>query len=267
MQILADADLTRVEAKLLLTLLVTKKATINELVDITKMDRGNIYRKLKKLESLGLLKIQIGKPTIYSTFPFPIITRILLANKKREYHKLTKSLEKIAKDIDIIEEKTDYKKQDTEYFCIYPCRLDVFCKKWEKTLTKITSSVDLIVTEKREPKNGPLWNIYYTLLQKGIKVRWLIDRSTKNDQEFEIRLRQVKNLLLKFPNLKLRVCFDNIKPYGGICDDSFGFIFLTSNPPLKCSKTFWTNNKEILSNIKEHFELSWEKAKPYSLTT
>jgi sugar-specific transcriptional regulator TrmB len=251
----------------LLTLLVKKRATIHELVDLLKMDRGNIYRKLKKLENLGLLKLQIGKPTIYSTFPFPIIAKILVANKKREYHKLTKSLEKIAKDIDLIEEETDDKKQDTDYFCIYPCRLAVFCKKWEKTLTNIISSVDLIVTEKREPKNDRIWKIYYNLLQKGVKVRWLIDRSTKNDHEFKITVNQVKNLLLKFPNLELRVCFDSIKPYGGICDDSFVFIFLTSNPPLKCSKTFWTNNKEILTNFKQHFELSWQNAKPYSLTT
>ena len=67
-----------------------------------------------------------------------------------------------------------YKKlPEEEYFTILPGK-EAFIKKWEKTLRDVKKSVDLIVTEKREPKDEPIWEIYKNLLEKGVKVRWIL---------------------------------------------------------------------------------------------
>lgn len=119
--------------------------------------------------------------------------------------------------------------------------------------------MDLIVTEYREIKDEPIWNIYDDLLQKGVKVRWLFDRSTKDDQEFILRVKQFEHLL-NYQDLYLKVCIDCLRPYGGILDNKTAVIILDEEKTLKCTRTLWTNNTQILLNFKKHFEAMWNKA-------
>jgi hypothetical protein len=178
--------------------------------------------------------------------------------KKQEYRKTVESLEKLAKQVDVF--KTTKNQTAKEFFKIHQGDPHVFTFHWQKILSTVQKTIDLIITEYREPKNDDLWNIYKKLFQKGAKVRCIIDRSLGNDDEFKMRIKQFEHLL-DFPNIEIKLCFECKKPYGMLVDKKTTILFLDDVIPLKYSRTLWTNNKQITLNFKEHFEINWKKAK------
>jgi sugar-specific transcriptional regulator TrmB len=256
-RILTDVGLTVLQAKIFLGILASGKADVGKISKITGIDRSNIYKTIKDLEELELIEKYVGKSAVYAPIPIQMAINILCERKKHDYIKSVEELNQLAKEIDPID-KYDMKKMK-DYFKILPSGTEIFSRNWEKTLKKIEHSIDLIVTEHREIKDEPVWDIYENLLQRGINVRWLFDRSEKNDQEFVLRIKQFEKLL-KYPELEIRACFDCLRPFGGVLDNNMAVIFLDRGSHLKCVRSLWTNNPEIVLNFREHFNTCWEKS-------
>lgn len=260
---LIKAGLTLMQSKVYLALIDLGHARISEISKISQIDRSNIYKLLRDLEDLELIEKDVGRHTSYCPLPLEIALSILINRKKLEYNETVKALEKMARTSNkIYADNIEHKKED--YFKIYPAGSHVFCKKWETTLKEVKQSVDLIATEQREPKDDPIWRIYESLLKKGVKVRWIIDRSTGDNQEFSLRVKQFQHLFV-YPNIEMRSCYNCPQPYGVICDNNLAIVMLCKNPPVKVAKSFWTNNEQILQNFREHFEINWEKGIPYGV--
>ena len=257
MKTLRKAGLTDLQARVYLGVLSLGKANLFKISQHTNIDKSNVSKALKNLLTFELIERYIGKSTVFKPVPLQVAILILTQRKKHEYLETIEGLEHLAKEVEIAENVEIVQEED--YFKILPSGTESFSRNWEQALKKIKHSVDLILTEKREIKDEPIWEIYDTLLQKGVKVRWLFDRSTKDDQEFNMRIRQFENLL-KYPNLEMRICFNCLKPYGVMCDKDFVIIFLDEGTPLKCIRSFWTNNSQMVLNFKNHFEGLWEKA-------
>ena len=257
-----DAGLTNLQARVYLGILSLGEGNVTTISKFTEMDRSNVYKTIKDLEKKELIEKYVGTKTIYKPIPLQMAISILSNRKKQEYRQLVDGLEELAKDLDPIENYK--KKKERDYFKILPAGTESFSRNWEKTLKNVKQCVDLIVTENREIKDEPIWNIYDQLLQNGVKVRWLFDRSTKNDQEFILRIKQFEHLL-KYHNLELKICFNCLKPYFGIIDNDFVVVFLDEGTHLKCVRTLWTNNSQMLLNFKEHFETRWNNSIPLSI--
>ena len=257
-----DAGLTNLQARVYLGFLSLGEGKGTTISKFTEIDRSNVYKTIKDLEKMELIEKYIGIKTKYKPIPLQMAISILSNRKKQEYRQLVDGLEELAKDLDPI--KNYEKKKESEYFKILPAGTEVFCRNWEKTLKNVNRYVDLVVTEHREIKDEPIWDIYVDLLDKGIQVRWLFDRSTKDDQEFILRIKQFEHLL-KYQNLELKICFNCLKPYFGIIDNYILVIFLDEGTHLKCVRTLWTNNSQILLNFKEHFETLWNNSIPYQV--
>lgn len=255
-----SAGLTSMQSRVYLALIQEGRANVSTISSISDIDKSNVYRTIKDLERFELIEKQIAPCTTYSAVPLSIGISILIDRKKQEYKKTLDRLDKLAKNANrFYDHKTI---QEKDYFKIFPAGSYTFCRKWEKTLKKTKNSVDIIVTEKREPKDEQIWDIYNDLLKRGVNVRWIIDRSFKDDNEFNLRVKQFQHLF-KYPTIKMRICFDCLKPWGIVLDDELVIIFLDENPPIKYSRTLWTNNSQILRNFKEHFEINWQKATPH----
>ena len=248
---------------MLISLVELGEASIKKISEISHIDRSNVNKAMKDLEELNLIKKQIGPPTMYYPVALPIVTSILINRKKREYKKTLAGLEEFAKKSDGFFQKNTNDKKD--FFELYPSGSEVFCNRWEKTLKTIKNCVDIIATEQREPKDEPIWEIYDTLLKKGVQVRWLIDRSFGDDEEFSMRVKQFQHLFC-YPNIKMKICHECLEPYGAICDDQLVILFLCDKPPIKCAKSLWTNNRQILLTFKEHFQINWNKATCYPVS-
>lgn len=252
-----SAGLTGLEARVFLTLYDLQKANVSEISKRSDIDRSNIYKTLKKLEDLKLVERELDTTSRYNPVPLPVAISILTNMKKQEYRKTVESLEKLAKQVDVF--KTTKSQESEEFFKIHPGDSHVFTFHWEKFLSDAKKTVDLIVTEYREPKNHNLWYIYEKLLQRGVTIRCIIDRSLGNDDEFKMRIKQFEHLL-QFPNVEIKICSECKKPYGMHVDEKNIILFLDDVIPLKSSRTLWTNNKQITRNFKEHFEINWKKA-------
>ena len=259
---LMDAGLTNLQARVYLGILSLGEGTVTRISKFTEIDRSNVYKTMKDLEKMELIEKYIGTKTIYKPIPLQLAISILSNRKKQEYRQLVDGLEELAKDLDPL--KNYKKKKETDFFKILPAGTESFSRNWEITLKNVKRSVDLIVTEHREIKDEPIWDIYTDLLQKGVRVRWLFDRSTKNDQEFNLRIKQFEHLL-KYDNLELKICFNCLKSYFGIIDNDFVVIFLDEGTHLKCVRTLWTNNSQILLTFKEHFQTHWNNSLPYQV--
>jgi sugar-specific transcriptional regulator TrmB len=253
-----SAGLTGLEARVFLTLCNLQKATVSEISKKSSIDRSNIYKTLQKLEDLKLVERELDTTARYNPVPLPVAISILTNIKKQEYRKTVKSLEKLAKQVDVF--RTTESQMPKEFFKIHPGDPHVFTFHWQKLLSTVQKSVDLIITEYREPKNDDLWNIYKKLFHRGVNVRCIIDRSLGNHDEFKMRIKQFE-YLLSYPNVEIKICSECKKPYGMVVDGKNIILFLDDVIPLKSSRTLWTNNKQITRNFTEHFEISWKKAK------
>ena len=80
-----------------------------------------------------------------------------------------------------------------------------------------------------------------------------------------MRVKQFQHLFC-YPNIKMKICYECLEPYGAICDNEIAIILLTDGPPVKCAKSLWTNNRQILLTFKEHFEINWNKATCYPVS-
>ena len=259
---LMDAGLTNLQARVFLGILSLGEGTVSTISKFTEIDRSNVYKTIKDLAKMELIEKYVGTKTKYKPIPLQMTISILSNRKKQEYRTLLDGLQELAKDFDPLDNYK--KKKESDYFKILPAGTESFSRNWEITLKNVKRSVDLIITEHREIKDEPIWNIYDELLYKGVNVRWLFDRSTKNDQEFILRVKQFEHLL-KYSNLELKICFDCLKPYFGIIDNDFVVVFLDEGTHLKCVRTLWTNNRQMLLNFKEHFETHWNNAIPYQV--
>ena len=259
-----NAGLTSLQSRVYLALIKEGKTNVTRISEVSDIDKSNVYRALKDLEKLELIETQIGPSKIYKPVPLSICLSILLKKKKEDFYKLRKNLNKLAKEVDSFYEKANIPNKDV--LKIYPSGSFTFCRKWEKTLKKVQNSVDLIATEHREPKDDPIWDIYVDLLKKGVKVRWIIDRSFGDDKEFAMRVKQFQHLF-RYPTIEMKICYNCLEPYGVICDNKLVIIFLCDKPPIKYAKTLWTNNRQILLNFKEHFEINWSKGICHTLRT
>ena len=198
-----NAGLTSMQARVFISLIELGQASIQKISEISNIERSNANKTMKDLEELELVKKQIGPPATYYPIPLSIAMSIMINRKKIEFNKMLYGLEKFAKNSDVFIQHKNNEKKD--FFELYPPGSEVFCRLWEKTLKTVKNSVDIIVTEQREPKDDPIWEIYDTLLKKGVQVRWLLDRSIGDDDEFSMRVQQFQHLL-KYPNIKMKIC-------------------------------------------------------------
>jgi sugar-specific transcriptional regulator TrmB len=256
---LTSAGLTVLQANVYFALVRSGKANIKSISQLTSLDRSNVYKTIETLQQLGLVEKMVGIPNSYIALPIEYGLSMLLKKKTQECAALKKKSNDFLKKFVVV-----YKKMpEEEYFTILPGK-GAFIKKWEETLKTVEYSVDIIVTEKREPEDEPIWEIYRNLLfPKGVKVRWIIDRSRRNDKEFLLRVKEFRELL-KYSNLKMKISFEILKPYGITCDDKFAVFVLDSTPCVKHSRTLWTNNRAMVRSFQEHFEAKWASSQEYN---
>ena len=255
---LTSAGLTFLQAKVYFALIKAGKADTKMLSKTADLDRSNTYKTIEALQNIGLVEKILGFPHSYVGVTLEEAFEILLDKKAKDYAASKRKSKMLIKKFATIYQQSP----EEEYFNVLPGK-EAFIKKWEKTLKTVEHNLDLIVTEKREPKDSPIWEIYEKIvLPKGVKVRWILDRSGRDDREFSLRVKEFEHLFV-FPNLQMKISFESLKPYGICCEDKFVVYFLDPTSQVKNSRTLWTNNPAMISAFQEHFEVKWSAAEEY----
>ncbi|MFB3888262.1 MAG: TrmB family transcriptional regulator [Candidatus Bathyarchaeia archaeon] len=255
---LVAAGLTILQAKVYFALVRVGKADVKTISQSASLDRSNTYKTMDSLKKFGLVEEIVGTPHSYVAIPMEFGLSMLLKKRTQELARSKKKADEFLKKFSIV-----YQQQpEEEYFTILPGR-EAFIKKWESTLKTVTHSVNVIATEKREPEDAPVWEIYRdSLLPKGVRVRWILDRSRKDNREFLLRVKEFEDLF-EYSNLSVRTSADSAKPYGITCDDKFAVFFLDPTSCVKHSRTLWTNNPTMIMAFQDHFEAKWRTSEEY----
>ena len=94
---LACLGLTVLQAKVYLTLVNQKKATIKKISQISGVARQEIYRVICELQERGLVEKVIAKPTEYIPVPIQDGIKILVDRKHKESSESNKKAMKLLK--------------------------------------------------------------------------------------------------------------------------------------------------------------------------
>lgn len=81
---LTSYGLTLNEAKVYLFLLVSRDSSVKTISDSLKLHRVEVYRKLRELEELGLVELQLGVPKRYAAVAAEDALTVLLSRREKE---------------------------------------------------------------------------------------------------------------------------------------------------------------------------------------
>lgn len=255
---LISVGLTNNEAKVLLAILNSERATAKMISKISEMDRSNVYKTLNRLEEKGVIIKVVGIPNSYVSMRMEQIISILMEAKKEEYQKIQAESKKLVQHFE------NYKKNNRaaeEFVKILPGK-DATYTNWIETLRTIQNTYDLVTSGKREKFGSQVAEICVSLLEKGVKIRVIFDRSDHDDNEFLLNAAQYREVF-KYPNFQSRFSFSPIKPYMNICDNKIAAILLDNTKYFNTSRVLWTNNSGIIRTCKQRFDLLWNLAMEY----
>ena len=86
--------LTRVQARIFLSVLKSGSTSFNEISSISGIARSEVYREMTKLENLGLVERSLGRPITITAIDIDQSLANLLKDKKRENECLLRNFEK-----------------------------------------------------------------------------------------------------------------------------------------------------------------------------
>jgi predicted transcriptional regulator len=251
---LNKAGLTIIQARVYLALVKKGKRDIKSLSKDCNIDRSNAYKAITDLQEFGLVKKLLGKPNYYEAIEPELGISLLLKKKTDEFQDICEKASNLSKKLAL----TVVQHSENEYVSIMPPEFK--SSNWiKKTFPHIQRKVDLLFYEKREAYDMSAFDRYPKMFSKGGRVRWIFNRSTYEDNEFTLRIRQFNNLL-KYPNPEVKYTFIDAKPMG-IIDDKFVFFFIDQGKPLKESRKLFTNNVNLLSVAQTYFEKIWSESK------
>jgi sugar-specific transcriptional regulator TrmB len=249
-----SAGLTTLQAKVYLGIVQTKKADVKTISKITNIDRSNVYKTLLSLQDQGIVIKLLQTPSQYIASPPQQVISALIKEKKTELLKIQTSSQKI---IQKLTSDNEYFPSE-EFLLIFPGK-EPFYRKWESTVKSVQNNLDIISSERREPKDTSTIEAVVPLLKRGAQVRVIFDRSEHNDGEFTLRIKQLQNLR-KYRNWKGKFSFRSQRPFMAIKDRNLAVICLDQCKLFKNSRTLWTNNPNIVSTSQNRFDTLWEAA-------
>ena len=243
--------LTKVQARLYLSLVESGPSRILAISKVSKVARPEIYRNLSKLQQLGLVEKIIETPLEYRAIPMKEGISLLLETKTRQYEKIrseAKILLSTAKT-----EKLDAKKQmEIPQFVLIPRRTVI--ERIRFAIEKAQLSIDLVLSWKRFSRGiaSTFAESMEIAWAKKVKIRFIIESPLENKTA-----KQLIQFCRAKPFCQLRFIPHYPKTIFGIFDKQEVFIIAKSKTDLSGSPALWSNNESLISVLQDHFEILW----------
>ncbi len=180
--------LTRIQAKIYISLLFIGEGTIKGISQVSKVSRQDIYQALKTLEISGLVNKIISTPTRYRSVPVNEGASILLQLKDEELESLHKKADDFSPDLSPSSAMTRYSEKENEFMLIPKknclrrnCKGCIVRRTFENT-EKTMETMNTLETFKKYLLVSDNW---YKALEKGAKVRILISNPEKLNPKLE----------------------------------------------------------------------------------
>jgi len=241
--------LTLVQAKTYLTLASAEALTIKEISKASKIPRTDLYRTMTDLKEFSLIEKIIGNPNKYKAAPIKQTIKQLIKNKKKETNEIAKKATKLANKL---EKKTIKETQNTQNrFILIPSKRTPI--KIAEAINRSNKTIDLLVSIQRFSRG---FDVFFEKLERSWKkkVKWRIILEIPPDKNYSYS--NVK-LCQKQSSCEIRFLPSPINTATGIYDQKEVFIIENPKAGLADSPALWTDNKSLISLVKDYFEFLW----------
>jgi sugar-specific transcriptional regulator TrmB len=252
-QILTRLGLTTRQAVVYLTLAKLGKAKISTVSSTSKIDRGNTYRVIARLQELKLVEKVIAYPSVFEALPVPEGIAMLLERREKEQAAFKVKVKKVIESHKQGSEVDST--QDKYQFALIPGgKLSdrKASEMWDSN--KRTHKILIYWKDFRHRKN--FVNPWRKLLKKGVEFQVIIFFQGKEKLPEEI-----EDLRKQYSRLQIRSTSKPPKSTISIIDGEKAFISLTPSLFPSNSPSLWVNNPILVEIIQEYFENIWLDSK------
>jgi sugar-specific transcriptional regulator TrmB len=253
-QILTRLGLTTRQAIVYLTLAKLGKAKISTISSTSKIDRGNTYRVMTRLQELNLVEKVIAYPSVFEALPVPEGIAMLLERKEKEQAAFKVKVKKVierhkqSSEVDPI--------QDDCQFALIPGGKLTYRKVTEMWDSNKRTHKIIIYWKDFKHRTNQFITIWRKLLKKGIKFQAIIFFQGK-----EKLPKEIEDLRKQYSRFQIRSTSRPPKSTISIIDGEKAFISLAPSLFPSNSPSLWINNPILVEIIQEYFENIWLDSK------
>ena len=251
LQVLIDLGLTKVQARVYLTLIESGPSRISAISRISRVARPEIYRNLSKLQRLGLVERIIETPLEYRAVLMIEGVSRLLQTKTQKYEKVRAEAKILLRATKM--EKPNKKEQiKISQFVLIPRRRVI--RRIRTAIEEAQLSIDLVLSWKRFSRGiaSTFAESIETAWAKSVKIRFIIESPLESKTA-----KQLTQFCRKKPSCQTRFAPHYPKATFGIYDKKEIYLIAKSKTDLPGSSALWSNNQNLISVAQDYFEILW----------
>ena len=252
--LLVDVGLTKIQAKLYMTLLRFEEADGKTLSKKANVPRPEVYRALGELEKKGLVEKVISTPYRFKATPLDFGMQILITQRARHFKEIQEKAKQLLRKHQT--SKPDTLLNQKSKFTMIEGRLRLIqVIKLQHNNAQL--SVDILTTLARWMQILHFcFENYEKAIARGVKYRVVLEAVNKEIMSYE----NIRALLEK-QNFNLRLSRSPLKTNAAIFDQNELTINFYPAAPLGDSPLIWTNHPSFISMCQDHFEAAWKTAR------
>jgi sugar-specific transcriptional regulator TrmB len=251
-QTISQLGLTVLEARIYCALCRYGMSTVKPISELARTSKPDTYRVLYNLQKKSLVEKIIDTPARFRAVSFDVGIALLLKRKKAEYDDLQVKSNLLRS---AFKEKTVLQavERNKSHFAMIPSR-ETVVKRIRRAIDKSKKTVDLFLTWKRFSIG--VTNTFAEACERAwarsVNFRIIVEKPEKG-----IVTKQILQFCRKTPFCSLRFFPNRPKTVLGIYDKNEAFIIVEPQKNLYDSPALWSNNKSLMSVVKDYFEIMW----------
>lgn len=229
----------------------------------TNIHRGNVYRVIDSLSSLGLVERRLTtKKNLFAAMPLKEGIELLLSRKDREYFETQVGAKKVINHLKV--QRKVARAENDEYFDLLP-KGEANLKAFKNNMDQASSSIDDVIAWKgfencltsRGTPNG--MDNYVNALKRGVRIRYLTNFPKKSKSKSDV-FKSIEKLQ-KVGSFEVRSIDNPPSCVFAIFDKKVAFIctFPISNP-LE-TPVLLSNNPTLIGLAQSYFDFLWLNSK------
>jgi sugar-specific transcriptional regulator TrmB len=248
---LVDLGLNRTQARIYLALIEKGISTIRTIAEYSGIGRPDIYRAVLELKQIGLVETILSSPTKYKPIPLSEAISFLMKSKQKKMTALVRKTDELL--IDYQKKSLDECSNFDSQFILIPEGVTSI-KKARAAIQTARSNIEFITSFKRFNQLLSAASKDITeAVNRGVKVRFLVDKSTVNEALLGVFLNLSNSSCCKIKYLpelthSFIAVYDNKEVQMATSADDDDFIQ---------ALILWSNNPALVKVMQNYFESVW----------
>jgi len=253
-QTFKELGLSYSQTKVYQLLASTGALTAGEVARITRIARPHVYGILAELEEAGLLSTVIGQPERFQAINIVDGISVLLGQRLRKTAEIQKKAAKLIQNFKV--NQLIVEAEATSEFVLVRKRDAIYLKS-KKMLENAEKSIFFLHQTRRMISwLSECLPEFEKALAREVECKVIIPKP-----EVNVDIWKKFKELTKYPNLAIKLIPKETRFGLSVWDNKEILLTTSSYDSPKKEARLWSNNIDLVSLCKEHFEFIWRKAK------